>query len=328
MKKDYVFYIIIAVATILFLLTVPGKRVLFYLEWQYHSAVLGEVGLYSPILREYHCSNGRACRHEQGHKEDHSLGWFSETNEFDRVVEILATCKLPLRKLPHIQFVINQFVINGEYDDQEFYAEIFTQVEPYGYDNLRDLLIDYAKICAETPTPQPTTTQVPTSTPIEIIHITPSPVVDICGALPIVSVSDILFFDVIQQPLDNPAFVSEQKNIVTQFRLASDYGAIGLVAHNYLAGALFPQIKMGQTIELTCEDGAEVYTVIEILRFQALQPLSPYSDYVDPESGAGYTNVELFDLIYNRPAYLILQTSIATAESDAWGRLFIIAERK
>jgi hypothetical protein len=32
------------------------------------------------------------------------------------------------------------------------------------------------------------------------------------------------------------SFVSNEKNVLTQFRMASQYGTIGILAHNYLAG--------------------------------------------------------------------------------------------
>ena len=140
-----------------------------------------------------------------------------------------------------------------------------------------------------------------------------------------VYIPTILALPVKQQPY--PAFVTEEDDEFTQFSLASDYGSTGLLAHNYLAGRHLPEITIGEEIYLVYESGIiHKYTVIEVLQFQTVNPYSVYSDFI-PTTGDRLTVEELFELIYNRPGFLILQTSIATEESGAWGRLFVIAER-
>ncbi len=142
MKKRIVIIGLILVFALLF--TQPGQRILFYLEWKAVSTFTETNGLYSPILREYYCSDGRACRHEQGHKEDHSLGWFSETLEFEQATEILRDCEMPgLAQLPYIQFVLSDEQLTGH----ELYAELYTLVDISGFDNLTTLLNDYAEQC-------------------------------------------------------------------------------------------------------------------------------------------------------------------------------------
>ena len=132
---------------------------------------------------------------------------------------------------------------------------------------------------------------------------------------------------VIQQPAGSPAFVSEEPGVVTQFAKASQFGSTGLLAHNYLAGFQFPLLQQGQQIQLVFGAGhTQAFVITAILQYQALQPDSPYSDYVELESSRQLTASDLYSEIYRRPGSLILQTCIARPGEDSWGRLFIIAE--
>ena len=54
--------------------------------------------------------------------------------------------------------------------------------------------------------------------------------------------------DVLQQPANNPGYISSYENTVTEFRMARDYGTIGMLAHNYLAGDQFNTLEIGQVI--------------------------------------------------------------------------------
>ena len=136
-----------------------------------------------------------------------------------------------------------------------------------------------------------------------------------------VYIPNILEMPVVQQPYS--AFVSEEEHEFTQFSLAKD--SVGLLAHDYLAGKYLSGIFIGEEIYITYNSGVvHKYVVIERIEFQATIPLSPYSDFIDVKTQEYYTTEELFNFIYNRPSFLILQTSI---EPRAWGRLFIIAER-
>ncbi len=72
---------------------------------------------------------------------------------------------------------------------------------------------------------------------------------------------------------------------LTQFRMASNYGNVGLLAHNHLSGKLFSDIAVGQEIRLVYGDGSvEYFVVTEVLRYQALQPNSPWSNFRDLET--------------------------------------------
>ncbi len=56
-------------------------------------------------------------------------------------------------------------------------------------------------------------------------------------------IPDLLTAPVVQQPSGDHEFISTEENALTQFGLASQFGSIGLLAHNYLAGATFPSWK-------------------------------------------------------------------------------------
>ena len=139
-------------------------------------------------------------------------------------------------------------------------------------------------------------------------------------------VENILAYSVVRQPSGNAAFISSAANEVTQFGLASEYGSQGFLAHNYLAGSDFFNLSSGQTITLVYGDGStSLYRIDSIRRFQALQPDSTQSSFVDLESGGQLSASNLFHNMYNSNNSLVLQTCIANDGISTWGRLFIIA---
>lgn len=142
-----------------------------------------------------------------------------------------------------------------------------------------------------------------------------------------VYVENVMALRVVQQPENNPAYVSSINGIVTQFGMAEDYGTIGLLAHNFAAGSSFPQIQLDAVVRTITGTGeVQSYQVVKILSFQALSPDSPTSSFVDLNSGAELTTGQLFEQIYQGTPHLVLQTCIANGSEDSWGRLFIIAE--
>jgi len=142
-----------------------------------------------------------------------------------------------------------------------------------------------------------------------------------------VYVDNILALRVVQQPPNNPAFVSTIRGVATQFLLAFQVANnVGLLAHNYLAGASFFNLKSGDLIQVVYGDGAVIeYLVSEVYKFQALSPRSPSSDFVDLDSGERLTANTLFYRMYGGEEHLTFQTCIQEGTEDSWGRLFIIA---
>ncbi|MEJ2759426.1 MAG: hypothetical protein P8046_13175 [Anaerolineales bacterium] len=132
---------------------------------------------------------------------------------------------------------------------------------------------------------------------------------------------------VVQQPASQPGFISVEEETITEFGLAQDYGSIGLLAHNYLAGKKFFQLGIGETIYLVYGDGdVERYTIVDIDTYQALSPNSPNSQFVNLEGDKEKLSAaDLFYRIYDQDDALILQTCIEKDGNESWGRWFIIA---
>jgi hypothetical protein len=142
-----------------------------------------------------------------------------------------------------------------------------------------------------------------------------------------VYVPEVMAFRVIQQPKSQNGYVSAIKGVVTQFGMASDYGTIGLLAHNYAAGSDFSKVLVGNKVSVIFGDGTiKEFIVTKIARYQALQPNSTSSNFLDLETNEKLSAGALFKAVYGGKAHLILQTCIAQGKESSWGRLFIIAE--
>lgn len=146
-------------------------------------------------------------------------------------------------------------------------------------------------------------------------------------ALKGVFVPSVLSYPVIQQPVGNPGFVSQNASVVTQFSMASEVGNVGLLAHNHLAGKSFMNLNVGDEVRLVYGDGTvEYFIVTDTLEYQALQPYSPYSEFRDLETNQTLTAVDLFGKVYRGDRHVTFQVCIEANGIDAWGRLFVIAE--
>ncbi len=135
---------------------------------------------------------------------------------------------------------------------------------------------------------------------------------------------------VLQQPEGDVNYVAVQDNTVTQFATPYAYGTIGLLAHNFLSGKLFFNLKENDDVFIVYGDGLqEDYRITQIQRYQALNPSNPYSYFVDPNDPANtsMTAGELFDRIYAHPGRVVLQTCIDANGDPSWGRLFVTATK-
>jgi len=142
-----------------------------------------------------------------------------------------------------------------------------------------------------------------------------------------VYIPEILAAPVVQQPAGNDEFVSPRQNILTQFGLASEFGSTGLLAHNNLAGASFSQLEADQKIYLIYGDGQmKTFVVAKILRYQALEPNSTSSKFIDLNTQDSLKASEVFSKVYNRQGQVVFQTCISAGDELSWGRLFVIAE--
>jgi hypothetical protein len=141
-----------------------------------------------------------------------------------------------------------------------------------------------------------------------------------------VYVPGVLALPVRQQPANNPAYVSPEDGVATQFASAAALGVTGLLAHNYLAGADFFKLAEEQEVRIVYGDGAvKPYRVTMIYRFQALDPYSPYSDFVDLSTGETLSVGQVFTMVYAGGDHVTFQTCIANNGNASWGRLFVIA---
>lgn len=141
-----------------------------------------------------------------------------------------------------------------------------------------------------------------------------------------VYVSNVLAFPVIQQPADNPYYVSGHNGEVTQFSTASQYGNIGLLAHNNLSGRAFSKLSIGQEVKLVYGDGkVEKFVITEILHFQALQPQSQQSVFVNLDHSETLSANQMFNRVYTGSRHLTFQTCIDANGNVSWGRLFVVA---
>jgi len=140
-------------------------------------------------------------------------------------------------------------------------------------------------------------------------------------------VENIMALRVVYQPSSNPGFVSTEDEVATYFLYPwQKAGNHGLLAHNYLAGRYFFDVKVGDIITLVFGDGYYLdFEVTEIKEFQALQPDSPYSDYIDLISGEQLTVSNVFIEVYMGDFHTTLQTCIANGAETEWGRQFTIA---
>lgn len=139
-----------------------------------------------------------------------------------------------------------------------------------------------------------------------------------------VYVKNTLAAKVVQQSYST--YVSGSSRTLTQFGIASDYGSIGLLAHNYLSGSAFFNMRSGTEIFLVYGDGStKKYKVTGIKKYQAVNPTDPYSDFIDLNNPGGVlSSDDVINETYGSGA-LVFQTCISKDGNSLWGRLFVIA---
>jgi hypothetical protein len=150
------------------------------------------------------------------------------------------------------------------------------------------------------------------------------------GVLRGVYVADVLALPIVQQPSGNVGYVSGTDGEITQFGMPSQFGNIGLLAHNHLSGQFFSQLAVGQEVRLVYGDGkTETFVINEVLRYQALQPTSPYSSFTNMDKkDETLTAEQMFKRVYLGDKHVTFQTCINAYGNASWGRLFIIATPK
>jgi hypothetical protein len=130
---------------------------------------------------------------------------------------------------------------------------------------------------------------------------------------------------VVAQPPGSNLFVSRDPEVLTRFQLPPRTETIGLLAHNYLAGADFYRLGPGDALFLVYGDGrTTAYQVSEIADYRTLTPYR----YRDLATEHSYSDVSLFEEIYVAGGdRLVLQTCIERDGNLSWGLRFVIAYR-
>ena len=146
------------------------------------------------------------------------------------------------------------------------------------------------------------------------------------NALRGVYVQDVMAYPIVQQPYGNTGYVSRTDDTVTQFSLAAQKGVVGLLAHNNLAGDMFDDLKYGDEVVLVYGDGhTERFLVKQIDRYQIVQAGNLNGNYINLETGATESALEIFNRVYAGEYHVTLQTCIENQGNLSWGRLFIVA---
>jgi hypothetical protein len=135
------------------------------------------------------------------------------------------------------------------------------------------------------------------------------------------------FMRVVEQPSGHPEYVSGISNVATRFSLPTRYGNVGLIAHNFLSGKYFLELQPGDFLYLMDGYGKRRrYLVKSIQRYQALQPRSPRSNFINLDTQEFCSASEVFKRVYMGNHRVVLQTCIQKGSIEEWGRHFVIAE--
>lgn len=103
-----------------------------------------------------------------------------------------------------------------------------------------------------------------------------------------------------------------------------EYGVVGLLGHDYLAGSEFYELEQGDWLIVWLEGGGlEAYQIAEIRQFQAVGSVYPFQAFADLETGTVLSEEEVFEAMYRRPGGLVLQTCI----DGGWGLAFWVGEK-
>jgi hypothetical protein len=79
-------------------------------------------------------------------------------------------------------------------------------------------------------------------------------------------------------------------------------------------------------VELVYGDGRiEKFVITEVLRFQALQPQSQQSSFLNLYHAETLSANQMFNRVYSGSRHLTFQTCIKANGNMSWGRLFVVA---
>jgi len=140
-------------------------------------------------------------------------------------------------------------------------------------------------------------------------------------------VAGVLALRVVQQPANDPSYISKDDGTATQFQKADPYGGVGLLAHNTLAGRDFFKLSEGQDLVLVYGDGhAEHFLVSEIADYQRLTLADLRSDFLSLATDQQQTADQIFAKYYEHANRLTLQTCLRRGDVADWGVRFVVAD--
>jgi hypothetical protein len=142
-----------------------------------------------------------------------------------------------------------------------------------------------------------------------------------------VYVEGALKLPIMQQPEGQSAYVSDKDGMVTQFSNASRNGVTGLLAHNYLSGAQFYNLVLGQEVWIVYGDGdLRRYQIVEYESYQKLTPSSLQSQFIELDTGEELSTNQVFSRFYKGDHKVTFQTCLANEGISNWGLSFWVAE--
>jgi len=133
--------------------------------------------------------------------------------------------------------------------------------------------------------------------------------------LMVISVSSPGLFDLAVVQQSDPLSVTQQGGAVSQFALSAQYNNLGFLAHNYLAGAHFYELTIGDLLIVTYTDKSKEY-----YKVGTIQVFGRSADWRWFTLGEiVYSDTEYFDMVYTGK-HVTLQTCYGD-----WGVLVIRA---
>lgn len=137
----------------------------------------------------------------------------------------------------------------------------------------------------------------------------------------------VMALRIVPQPDGDVAFISEEDGTATHFQSAAIYGVVGLLAHNFLSGALFHDLTLDQEVTLIYGGGRlENYRISRIVDFERMTISDLQSDFRSLVTDKISSVEDVFFDFYSGDPHLTLQTCIEKDGIWNWGVRFIVAE--
>ena len=142
-------------------------------------------------------------------------------------------------------------------------------------------------------------------------------------------VENILADRIVQQPIGNPGYVSNEEDTVTQFSMATHFGTIGILAHNTAAGAAFFELELDDVIYLVQSSGKlQSFIVKEIQEYQAIWPNNTYSDFFDLRDPSSLISAQTLFLIHTAGAEFSFFKPVSKTAGIRAGEGFLLSQNR